>query len=195
MSRMPWAMYLWPGLPQLWTYGLWSGLVLAIGFGVLVNLLLAASFVWVELVSSDHLRLGWLATAALWGVSAVITLRWKINHTAPRAMATAEALFREALSEYLQGNWFEAESRLNQLLGRWSGDVEARLLLATLLRHTRRHDAAGEQLERLERLKDAEHWKQEIAAERRWNDEARTADAVRVAAETDTPSEDSRQAA
>jgi hypothetical protein len=188
-------MYLWPGLPQLWTYGLWSGLVLAIGFGVLVNLLLAASFVWVELVSSDHLRLGWLATAALWGASAAITVRWKWNHTAPKAMATAEALFREALSEYLQGNWFEAEARLNQLLGRWPGDVEARLLLATLLRHTRRHDTALEQLERLERLKDADHWQQEIAAERRWNQEAMATTAEQPPAEADEHGQDSRQAA
>ena len=57
-----------------------------------------------------HLRLGWLATAALWGVSAVIRFAGKCNRRRRREPATAEALFREALSEYLQGSWFEAES-------------------------------------------------------------------------------------
>ena len=47
MVRMPWATYLWPGLPQLWYGGLGSGLVLAVGFAVLLNaLLLVQGSIW-----------------------------------------------------------------------------------------------------------------------------------------------------
>jgi tetratricopeptide (TPR) repeat protein len=167
MSRMPWATYLWPGLPQLWFSGLWSGLVLAAGFAVLLNLLLLASLVWVELLSPPHLRLGWLAVGVLWSGSAILSAG-HARRGATQGTASAEALFREALSEYLQGSWFEAETILGRLLQRHPRDVEARLLLATLLRHARRYPEALDQLDRLERLRDATKWTQEIAAERKW---------------------------
>ncbi len=167
MSRMPWATYLWPGLPQLWFCGFWSGLALAAGFAVLLNLLLLASLVWVELLSSPHLRLGWLAVGILWFGSAVLSAAYA-RRGATRGATSAEALFRDALSEYLQGSWFEAETILGRLLRLHPRDVEARLLLATLLRHTRRYPEALDQLDRLERLRDAAKWTQEIAAERQW---------------------------
>jgi len=177
MRRMPWATYLWPGLPQLWDSGFWSGLVLAAGFALLLNLLLLASFVWVELLSSLHLRVGWLAAGSLWMGAAVISGRYgargrysnssRDGGRGPgHSTASAEVLFREALSEYLQGSWFEAEAILKRLLHLDPRDMEARLLLATLLRHTRRRNEALEQLDRLERLRDAPLWAQEIAAER-----------------------------
>ena len=181
MRRMPWATYLWPGLPQLWDSGFWSGLVLAAGFALLLNLLLLASFVWIELLSSLHLRLGWLAAGSLWIGSAVISKRYGISgryggRMASSSTASAEVLFREALSEYLQGSWFEAESILGRLLHQNQRDVEARLLLATLLRHTGRRPEALDQLERLERLRDAQLWAQEIAAERMWIAQSQTDD-------------------
>jgi len=73
---------------------------------------------------------------------------------------------REALTEYLQGSWFEAEAILGRLLRQVPRDVEGRLLLATVLRRTQRHDEALEQLDRLERLRDAARWSREIADER-----------------------------
>lgn len=171
MRRTPWATYLWPGLPQLWLSGMWSGLVLAVGFAAVVDLLLLASFVWVELLSPLHLRLGWLAVGALWGAAAVISVWSESRSAVPRGVTSAEVLFREALGEYLQGNWFEAEAILGRLVHLHPRDVEARLLLATLLRHTRRYNEALEQLDRLERLRDAQHWTREIASERQRIDE------------------------
>src|SRR5260221_4796284 len=105
MRRMPWATYLWPGLPQLWYSGMWSGLVLAVGFAAVIDLLLLSSFVWVELLSPLHLRLGWLAVGSLWGAAALMSAwsgsRWVTSQSA----ASAEVLFREALNGYLQGSW------------------------------------------------------------------------------------------
>lgn len=165
MVRMPWATYLWPGLPQLWRQGLWWGLALAVGFGVLLNLLVMASFVWVELLGSGTLKFAWLAMSVLWLGSAVASV-WHSWGVVPRVTCSAEAMFRTALSEYLKGNWFEAERTLGRLLELRPRDVEARLLLATLLRHNVRLNEALEQLTRLELLEDARRWAREIEVER-----------------------------
>jgi len=165
MVRMPWATYLWPGLPQLWRQGLWWGLALAVGFGVLLNLLVMASFVWVELLGSSTLKFAWLAMSVLWLGSAVASV-WHSWGVVPRVTGSAEAMFRAALSEYLKGNWFEAERTLGRLLELRPRDVEARLLLATLLRHNVRLTEAVEQLDRLELLEDARRWAHEIEVER-----------------------------
>jgi len=160
MRRMPRLVYLWPGLPQLWLSGLWSGLALAAGFAVLFDLLLVASYVWVELLSPRDLRLGWMAAGTVWGSSALLSAGYR--RTAPTT-TSAERWYREALQEYLQGSWFEAEAILNRLLRNSPRDVESRLLLATLLHRTRRSDEALDQLDRLERLRDAARWSREIA--------------------------------
>lgn len=172
MRRMPWATYLWPGLPQLWYRGLGAGLALAAGCAILLNLLLLASFVWVELLSPWHLKLGWLAIGTLWCGAAVLSARNSRREVTEEAVST-EGLFREALSEYLQRSWFEAERILVRLLHLYPRDVEARLLLATLLRHTRRYQEGLDQLTRLELLRDAERWALEIASEKYWIAEAR----------------------
>ena len=163
---MPWAIYAWPGLPQLWRCGQWQGLAAAVGFGVLLNLLLMASFVWVELLSPPWLKAGWLLAGLVW-FSAAGWSMWHGWGVAPRRVQSAEAMFREALSEYLRGNWFEAEQILGRLLELRPRDVEGRLLLATLLRHNGRFKEALDQLARLELLSDARVWKQEIDVERR----------------------------
>ncbi len=194
MSRMPWATYLWPGLPQLWADGVWAGLALAVGFGVLFNLLLAASLVWDELVAPPQLRWGWGVAGGLWAVAVAISLRSRARRGPSRAVADGEVLFREALSEYLLGNWFEAEAILGRMLQASPTDAEARLLLATLLRHTRRIDAARDQLARLELLRSSQNWKLEIDAERRLLDEWE-ADQGNQAPDEPPAAAESRQAA
>jgi hypothetical protein len=59
---------------------------------------------------------------------------------------------------------------VRQLKGQ-PGDVESRLLLATLLRHIKRYDEARRELAHLEKLERALPWQTEIAAERHWLDE------------------------
>lgn len=166
MVRIPWTAFLWPGLPHLWYGGQWSGLALAAGFAVLLNGSLLATFVWVELLDSRQLQLAWLATGGVWAGSAVVSA-WYGRGLAPRRRSAAEAMFREALHEYLKGNWFEAERILGRLLRLQPRDVEARLLLATLLRRTGRPQEAGEQLARLELAEDASKWAREIAEEKK----------------------------
>jgi hypothetical protein len=75
-------------------------------------------------------------------------------------------LFNRAQTEYLKGHWTEAESLLRRRLATAERDVEARLMLATLLRRTKRPDLALEQLHEMERFDESVHWEFEIRRER-----------------------------
>ncbi|MCC9604922.1 tetratricopeptide repeat protein [Blastopirellula sp. JC732] len=80
---------------------------------------------------------------------------------------SVEALFHAAQNEYLQGQWHQAEATLLRLLSREPRDAEARLMLATLYRHTQRYDAALEAIAKLTKLDAAGRWWAEIQRERR----------------------------
>jgi hypothetical protein len=165
-TSVRWILCLWPGLPQLWLAGAWSGLALAVGFASLLDLLLLTSLLWTEWVEPAFRVAGWTAVAVLWSVSIVTGRRWSQELMTQRARPREEDLFPRALGEYLKGNWYEAEAACKNLLRRVSGDVQARLLLATLLRRTRRWSEAREQLDVLGRLEAAVRWEFEIAGER-----------------------------
>lgn len=163
--RIPRQCCLWPGLPQLWIAGDWSGLALAVGFACLVNLLLLTSLHWTEWLDAGLKIAGWTAVSVLWCASAVSGWRWMSRQKQSATRAGEQDLFPRALGEYLKGNWYEAEVACHELLRRAAGDVEARLLLATLLRRTRRFPEARGQLEQLTRLDAAAAWEAEIASE------------------------------
>jgi hypothetical protein len=166
MRMLRYATYLWPGLPQLWFEGAWSGLALAVGFGVLVNFLLLASLIWVELIAPMVLGLSWLAIGLIWAGSGIF-VAWTGGLRDSSAAAQArDDLFRAALGEYLKGAWFEAETLLGRLVAQDNRDVDARLMLASLLRHTRRPLEARRQLDELDRLEKADKWRVEIDRER-----------------------------
>jgi hypothetical protein len=166
MGRTPWAAYLWPGLPQLWRRGSWSALVVAVGAAGLMNLALASSFVWSELLP-ERVRIGaWLAVAVLWAGSAAFSQWAQRRKTAQQDAARTDDAYLEATGQYLKGNWFEAECHLRELLRRDARDIEAGLMLATLLRHTGRLGEAARQLDRLQRLDGWERWAMEIGRER-----------------------------
>ncbi len=167
MRMVRWATYLWPGLPQLWFDGAWSGLALSIGFSLLLNLLLVASLVWDELLEPAVLRFGWLALGLAWA-SSLVLLGWGEKSRSVQAQSPRqEDLFRRALTEYLRGAWFEAESLCGQVVANHPRDVDARLLLATLMRRTKRYADAGRQLAELERIESSAKWQAEIEREKR----------------------------
>ena len=164
-QRVPRICCLWPGLPQLWMAGDWSGLALAVGFACLVNLLLLTTLHWTEWLDAGLKIAGWTAVGVLWCASAVSGWRWMACREQTAARLRQEDLFPRALGEYLKGNWYEAEAACHEMLRRTTGDVEARLLLATLLRRTRRFAEARGQLEQLTRLDAAAAWQAEIDSE------------------------------
>ena len=165
MRRLPWPTYLWPGLPQLWLDGAWSGLALAVAAAGLLNVLLLSTLVWVEWFSPALAKLGWVATGGLW-VGAAIFAAHAQAKSARQADNPPQDLFRRAQAEYLQGDYFQAEATLAELLTANPRDAEARLLLATLLRHTQRIDEAEDQLRQLTRFETAARWQIEITSER-----------------------------
>jgi hypothetical protein len=167
MRIVRWATYLWPGLPQLWFDGAWSGLALSVGFSLLLNLLLVASLVCEELLEPAVLRFGWLALGLAWASSLVLMGWGEKSRTIQQQSPTQEDLFRRALTEYLRGAWFEAESLCGQVVANHPRDVDARLMLATLLRRTKRYADAQIQLAQLERIESASKWQAEIELEKR----------------------------
>ncbi len=165
MGRMRWTAYLWPGLPQLRVRGDGSALALAVGTACLLNLALLSTFVWTELLAAD-LRTGlWVAVGGSWGVAAALSAL-AARRNGPRQERSSGDEFTEALGYYLKGDWLGAQRTLAGLLRHNADDVEARLMLATLLRHTDRVPEAHEQLDRLSRTEGAESWKLEIRRER-----------------------------
>lgn len=166
MERMPWATYLWPGLPQIRSEGCWSALALAIGFAALVNLAIVATLVWSELFTAGVRNSVWVATVAIWGGSAMISYLWDHRYRAASETVPAEDTFNAALEHYLKRNWFESEHLLRDLLRESPRDLDVGLMLATLLRRTGRAEEAEIELDRLGRLEGAEKWELEIDRER-----------------------------
>ncbi|MCA9248258.1 MAG: tetratricopeptide repeat protein [Planctomycetales bacterium] len=157
----------WPGLPQLWLQGSWAGLALAIGFSALANVLLLGSFVWTEWLSQQVLWGGWTALVLIWGASWFFTEKWEQLFAASQITRAElrDRVYREAQVEYLQGNWRDAELKLNRLLSECVKDVDARLMLATLKRRTGRLSEAREHLDLLQRCEASAKWRQEIEVE------------------------------
>ena len=73
----------------------------------------------------------------------------------------------------MKGNWFEAERSLAELLDHNPRDLDARMMLATLLRHTHRWDEAQRQLDWLQKTEGSQKWELEMWRERQWLAEAR----------------------
>jgi hypothetical protein len=173
MRRMPWPAYLWPGLPQLARDGNWAALAVAFAAAVLLNGVLLGTCVWTEFVAPAPRIICWTFVGIAWSVS-IGYWAWNDRLRAAALGASDGKTFEEALDDYLKGNWFEAERGLNDLLRRDEHDIEARLLMATLLRHTKRFDEATCQLNILVGRDGAHRWALEIHREGELLVEART---------------------
>lgn len=171
MHRARWMMIAWPGLTQLWFAGAWWGLVLACGFAWLVNLAVVSTFVWSGLIEPWP-RVGlWLLLVVVWGVSVKLSARQLRGFDPHEAGNVAEDLFRRAGREYLSGNWIAAEQLLTQLVRSNPQDVDAQLMLASLLRRTGQLTEASQRLRKLAATDGAEKWTTEIKRERQLLDE------------------------
>ena len=166
MKTVPWAIFLWPGLPQLWLRGQWAGLAKAVGAALVLNAVLLGSFGWSELISSGMRSILWIAVALFWSASAVAGYVQTRRRTNRKQRTPAKDTFTQALDLYLKGDYFQAECLLVEMLAANERDLDARLMLATLYRHARRYDEAAKQLDALARFEGAEKWALEIERER-----------------------------
>jgi hypothetical protein len=164
--RAPLWLGLWPGLPQLWLRGSWAGLAAASGFAVLVDFVLATTLVWTEIWVPFQGVLWWCGVATVWAMSAAWWMASGRRHCEPVVTAPAGDLFPLALTEYLRGNFFEAERQVSAMLRAAPQDVEARLLRASILRRTGKRDEARRLLDVLGRSEAATKWQFEIERER-----------------------------
>mgnify|MGYP000446549427 CR=1 FL=1 len=164
MRRVPWVALLWPGLPYILGSASVRALGVSIAAAAMLNLLLAATFLWDELLAATARNWGWIALAFFWMAAAMVFVvqRWW-GQTATDCDALAG--FQEALEHYLRGDWFKTERLLFAILKANPEDVEARLLLATLFRHTGRRDEARSELQRLAEIPGASAWQWEIGRE------------------------------
>lgn len=151
----------WPGLAELWQQGSWSGLALAISFAVLLNGALAASLVWTDCLSDDVRFAAWAAVGSFWLLGALSAWR----QTRIDRHGSTRDLFSRAVNEYLQGNLVAAETSLEAVLRKDRRDVDARLMLVTLYRRTRRVKEARQMLQRLQSFREASKWEAEIKQE------------------------------
>lgn len=157
---------LWPGLPRLWWRGDWRALLTAIGFTAALNFCLVTSFLWPQSLPSAIVVVGWAVILVFWAASA-----WQGRRYLPEVYRNAggtdhEDLFIRAQAEYLKGHWYEAETLCRELLRQSDDDVDTRLMLASLCRHTRRFDEARKELRRLGQTDGGEKWALEVARER-----------------------------
>jgi hypothetical protein len=166
MRRMRWTTYMWPGFPQLWLYGTWSGLALSLGTAAVLDLLLVISFGWTELVSPTVRTMLWVGFGVFWLTAVLRSIRQCTQLALERQVNPEQDAFGEALDHYLKGDYYQAEHVLVGLLERNLRDVEARLMLATLFRHTGRTEEATRELDTLAHFEDAAKWELEIANER-----------------------------
>lgn len=165
MGKMPWAVFLWPGLPFLYRGQTW-GLVVALATTAVLNVALLSTFVWIELLGHAVRVALWFVLALGWGAAAWWAWRVLRTEAAPPPETPTEQGFASAMHHYLRGDWFEAERLLVGLLAHNEEDVESRLMLATLLRHRKRFDEALRHLEFLQGLEAAGSWHWEICRER-----------------------------
>ena len=204
------ALCLWPGLPQLWWRGSPWALGVAVGFAVLLNFVIVASFGWTEWAGPQAVTAGWIVLAATWVAGVVFSWR-RGDHRRMDQQQTdrrpkdntnaqdreADELFRQARDHYLRGNWYESEETLVELLQHNPNDVDARLMLATLMRHSERWDDARAQLKQLQRLEAAGKWQLEIRREWEYLAREQPADEAAPAAEPgpDSPADTETEAA
>ena len=157
---------LWPGLAPLWLRGSWVALLVAMLFAVALNYWLAVSLIWHEILPSAA-RQSFLAVLAIgWAGSGIWAYRWQKRLPRGAAPPPDADPLAAAQTAYLRGHWIEAEQMLRKIIDVQPRDVESRLLLASLYRHTGRVTEATVELRHLERMESAVKWQWEIAQER-----------------------------
>lgn len=165
MQTLHYACF-WPGLASAWHRGAALGLLLAVSFSWLISLLVLATFVWTEWLAGWFLGLMWFAAAGFWFVDAVRS-NWTVAKLFDETSDEAIENYATAQTEYLKGNWFEAEAILLEIVRQQPRDVPANLLLIGVLRHSCRFRSALRRLEQLSLLDGASAWRFEIQQEQR----------------------------
>ncbi len=161
----------WPGLPGLWCKGHWSSLFAAVGFAILLNIALVSSFLWKWSLGEAFPLIAWPVICLIWAATALVSYNRLTDlvavPTTDKVAATErpDTLFIQAQHEYLKGHWGEAKTLLKRQIDQHPRDIESRLLLATLFRHSRQLDQSLQQLKEIKRFDEAVEWNFECERE------------------------------
>jgi len=163
------SMALWPGLPNLWFRGDLYSLAVASLFAAVLNLTLLATFYWTEWLPVGVVRCIWGAMAIVVAWSCIQSIFRPVSTGFLKPTKECEDLLRLAHTDYLKGQYLEAEASLHKILSGGHEDVEAALLLASVFRRTFRYRQALSCLSKLERLDHSRKWFVEIEKEKSRN--------------------------
>ncbi len=154
----------WPGLLRLWLYGEFSSLMLATGFSILLNLALLSTFVWPQWLGFHFPIVAWSILIVVWVGSWWISSRTVLSpiDAQPAPDERADALFIAAQTEYLRGNWHEAEALIVRQLRSRPKDIEARLLLVSMHLQNDHFDDARSEVETIEKFDASNRWRFEL---------------------------------
>ncbi len=170
MHGLRWFAAVWPGLFEAWLLGSPRALGLAVAFAAALNLALVTTLVWPRWPLGAPPALAgsaaWVLVLGLW-VWGIVRLRgqWKALFPPARNDPQIEDWFGQAQQAYLRGHWLEAESLVNAILQRRPGDVESRLLRASIERRTKRYAEARKTLNELLPAGVAGRWRTEVGVE------------------------------
>lgn len=154
-----------PGLAPAWLLGYPLALLELLAFTLLFNSLLIATWIWPNWSPVWVVRGGWGLCLTFWLVSALHAW-WRLPKWLGRTPRIPQVdHFLQAQAEYLQGHWFEAEALVTKRLTECPGDSEAALLLAGILRRTKRFQQASTCLMQLRLRESAVPWLVEIERE------------------------------
>ncbi|MDR2117522.1 MAG: hypothetical protein LBP87_14190 [Planctomycetaceae bacterium] len=157
----------WPGYRGIVQYGHWTFLIIALLFALLLDGVLIANFYWTAMITTSQRNILLIVFFIAWfGLFTVAVLRSQFLNAISKT-DEKDTIFREAISFYLRGDWFGAESLILPVLKKNPRDIEILLLLATLYRHTQRYNEALEILDKLSLFENANHWFPEMETERK----------------------------
>lgn len=172
---MSWLAYWWPGLQGLHRHGKILPSLTAISYGLLLGLGVASAWVWPQLLEGTAEQLLWtvlflLAVATFFVGDRIVDEADEQTSEPPEG----NDVFRAAMTQYLRGDWFSVERNLKNALRQRPRDIECRLLLATMFRHTGRLEEAQGELLYISRVEQAWRWDVELQREWGWLQEALT---------------------
>lgn len=170
-NRLRWptaCLHAWPGWTKLWNEGDLRSLLLSLLFGIFLNLWIAATWSWPQWWTGQ----GWWSCLAALAVAASASaflakdsLRSLALRQAPAK--SADQWLQDAQESYLQANYPEAEASLHRIFAAGHQDIEAMLLMISVLRRTGRIAQAQFCIDRLRLLERAAPWMAELDQEQK----------------------------
>jgi hypothetical protein len=155
-----------PGYSGILRYGHRSFLAAALFFALLLDGFLIVNFYWTALITPNQRNVLLLALVGIWIILLTAESFWHRHLQSFLQTDEKDETYRQAVADYLRGDWFAAESQILPYLKKHPKDIEMLLLQATMYRHTQRYEESLAVLSKLQLYEGANRWFPEIEMER-----------------------------